>query len=361
MYGVKVGPSPTWLTERLLALGQRSINNVVDATNYVMLALGQPLHAFDLDAIAGHAITVRKARMGETITTLDGDTVVLGISDLVIADTEAPLAIAGIKGGKKAEVMAHTVNIALEAATFDAAMVRKTSRRLNLRTESSVRFENGLSLLLPPEALDAVAALIVECAGGEIAGGMLDAHTKLPPPQTALFTAEGVNKLLGTDIAEKEMRITLLRLGFTMQKTAKGFLVTAPKERLDVVHQADIAEEIARMHGMMHIASILPESTLIPAEQNDNIITAGNIREACVALGLSETYNRSFIGRHVGYFHDRYAGVAPVANPFSDDQNICGRRCCSHYSTMRRRIRMKVSTAFLAWKHICAQRKSRRA
>lgn len=319
--GVKVGPSPAWLTQRLEALGQRSINNVVDVTNYVMLALGQPLHAFDLDAIAGRAITVRKARGGETITTLDGDALALGASDLVIADTEAPLAIAGIKGGKKAEVTVHTINIALEAATFDPVMVRKTSRRLNLRTESSIRFENGLSLFLPPEALDAVAALIVKLAGGEIATGMLDVHSKLPSPQTALFTARGVNKLLGTDIAEKEMLLTLKRLGFTMQKTAKGFLITAPKERLDIAYEADIAEEIARLHGMMRIASALPESTLIPAEPNNAIITADNIRAACAALGLSETYNRSFIGvRHIRYFHDRYAGVVPVANPLSEDQ-----------------------------------------
>ncbi|MEK7494128.1 MAG: phenylalanine--tRNA ligase subunit beta, partial [Patescibacteria group bacterium] len=321
MYGVKVVPSPKWLTERLETLGQRSINNVVDATNYVMLALGQPLHAFDLDAVAGRAITVRKARGGEKITTLDGDTVVLGASDLVIADTEAPLAIAGIKGGKKAEVTAHTANIALEAATFDGVMVRKTSRRLNLRTESSIRFENGLSPALPPEALDVVATLIAELAGGEIAIGMIDVHAKLPVPQTALFTVKGVNALLGTDIAEKEMLLTLKRLGFTMQKTAKGFLVTAPKERLDVVHQADIAEEIARLHGMMHIVSALPESTLIPAEQNNAIIAADNIRNACAALGLSEAYNRSFIGaRHAGYFHDRHEYMVGVANPLSDDQ-----------------------------------------
>lgn len=321
IYGVKVGPSPKWLMQQLEALGQRSINNIVDATNYVMLALGQPLHAFDLDAVAGRAITVRKAQSGEKITTLDGDTVTLASSDLVIADTEAPLAIAGIKGGKKAEVTASTVNIALEAATFDGVMVRKTSRRLNLRTESSIRFENGLSPLVPPEALDAVASLIVELAGGNIASGILDVHAKLPSLQTALFTAEGVNKLLGTDIPEKEMLATLKRLGFTTQKTAKGFLATAPKERLDIAYQADIAEEIARMHGMMHIASVLPESTLIPAEQNNAITTVDVIRIACAALGLSETYNRSFIGtRHMGYFHDRHMDVVPVANPLSDDQ-----------------------------------------
>ncbi|MBI5913284.1 phenylalanine--tRNA ligase subunit beta [Candidatus Azambacteria bacterium] len=321
IYGVKIAPSPKWLVERLEALGQRSINNIVDATNYVMLALGQPLHAFDLDAVAGRTITVRKARAGETITTLDGDALTLTVADLVIADMEVPLAIAGVKGGKKAEVTVRTVNIALEAATFDAATVRKTSRRLNVRTESSIRFENGLSPALPPEALDMVAALIVALAGGEVASGMLDAHGKLPVPQTALFTAEGINKLLGTDIAEKEMLLTLKRLGFTIQKTAKGFLATAPKERLDVAHQADIAEEIARMHGMMDIASLLPESTLIPAEQNNSIVTADNIRTALAALGLSETYNRSFIGaRHMGYFHERYAGAAAVANPLSDDQ-----------------------------------------
>ena len=321
IYGVKVAPSPKWLAERLEALGQRSINNVVDATNYVMLALGQPLHAFDLDAVAGRAITVRKARAGETITTLDGDAVALGATDLVIADMEAPLAIAGVKGGKKAEVTAHTVNIVLEAATFDAVTVRKTSRRLNLRTESSIRFENGLSPLVPPEALDAVSALIITLAGGEVASGMLNAHGKLPVPQTALFTARGVNALLGMDIAEKEMLLTLKRLGFIIQKTEKGFLVTAPKERLDVAHQADIAEEVARMHGMMDIASALPESTLIPAEQNNALITVANIRAALAALGLSETYNHSFIGtRHMGYFHERHAGVAAVANPLSDDQ-----------------------------------------
>lgn len=321
IYGVKVGPSPKWLIQQLEVLGQRSINNVVDATNYVMLALGQPLHAFDLDAIAGRAITVRKARGGEKITTLDGDMVALGASDLVIADAEAPLAIAGIKGGKKAEVTAHTVNIALEAATFDGVMVRKTSRRLNVRTESSIRFENSLSPLVPPEALDAVASLIVDIAGGSVASGVLDVRAKLPPLSTAFFTSYGVNKLLGMNVPEKEMLTTLKRLGFTTRKTAKGFLATAPKERLDIAHQADIAEEIARMHGMMHITPVLPESTLIPAQYNNNVVISDDVRDIFVSLGFSEAYSRSFIGaRHLGYFHDRYEGIVPVANPLSEDQ-----------------------------------------
>lgn len=319
--GVRVAPSPAWLRGRLEALGQRSINNIVDATNYVMLALGQPLHAFDLEKIAQRTIIVRAAHDKEEIETLDGVRVTLSSRDLVIADAEGALAIAGVKGGKKAEITEETTSIVLEAATFDQSLVRKTAKRLGLRTEASIRFESGLSSVLPGAAIDDVAALVVAIAGGEIAAGVVDVYPKKAVPQTVLFTAENIEKIVGMKISEKDMTALLQRLGFSVQKTKKGYFVTAPAERLDIAYPADIAEEVVRMMGLAHVPSVLPESTMIPAQYNNSHVVTENVQDIFVSLGFSETYSRSFIGvRHVGYFQDQYEGVVPVANPLSEDQ-----------------------------------------
>lgn len=319
--GVRVAPSPAWLRGHLEALGQRSVNNIVDATNYVMLALGQPLHAFDLEKIAGRTIIVRPAREGEEMETLDGVRVRLASSDTIIADAEGALAIAGVKGGKKAEIAEGTTTIVLEAATFEQSAVRKTAKHLNLRTEASIRFESGLSPVLPGIAIDEVAALVVAIAGGEVIRGVVDIYPKKAVAGTVLLQPGSIEKILGVAIPEKDVLACLKRLGFSMKKTKKGYLVAAPAERMDIRYPADIAEEIVRLVGLAHVPSVLPESTLIPAQQDSSIIVADDVRDIFASIGFSETYSRSFISvRHLGYFHDAYEGVVSVANPLSEDQ-----------------------------------------
>lgn len=213
--GIKVGPSPKWLKERLEVVGQKSINNIVDAANYVMLELNQPLHVFDLDKVKG-GITVRKAKKGEKIITLDNQDFELDESVLVIADNEEALVIAGVKGGKKAEITGATQNIILEAANFEPVNIRKTSRKLNLRAESSIRFENEITTELAGKAMDRLTALILEIAGGK-AGAAQDFYPKKPNQYKIGLRPRDAEKLLGGEISEKEQIEILHRLGFEIK------------------------------------------------------------------------------------------------------------------------------------------------
>ena len=216
--GVKIGPSPDWLKERLETIGQKSINNIVDATNYVMFDIGQPLHAFDVDKVEG-GIVVRKARMGEKITTLDGNEVELDESVLVIADEKDSLAIAGVKGGKKAEVDENTKNIILEAANFAPVNVRKTSRRLNILTDSSKRFENEITPELARQAMEKVTALISEIAGGGDVkiGEIVDVYPRKANQYKAGVSLDEINRLLGTQITKKEVENIWGRFEFDVE------------------------------------------------------------------------------------------------------------------------------------------------
>lgn len=214
--GVKVGPSPKWLVERLQVIGQKSINNIVDATNYVMFDIGKPLHAFDARFVDG-ALVVRSAEKGERITTLDGKEVALDYETLIIADSKSPLAIAGIKGGKKAEINADTTNIILEAANFSPTNIRKTSRRLGIQTDSSKRFENEQSPEGVEEAMERITALIVEVAGGKDTkvGDVIDVYSRKPAPYVVGVSTDEVNRILGTNISEKEIASIFIRAGFS--------------------------------------------------------------------------------------------------------------------------------------------------
>lgn len=218
--GVKVGQSPDWLKESLKAIGQKSINNIVDATNYVMFSVGQPLHAFDKDKLEGEEILVRWAKEGEQITTLDNKQVELGENNLIIADAKDPLAIAGVKGGKKAEVDENTTNIVLESANFKPIVVRKTSRGFAILTDSSKRFENEISPELAEIGMNELIALIKEIAGGE--GVKFSAKTDIYPRKANLykvgFVTKDVNKILGLDISENEVEDILKRLKFEYKK-----------------------------------------------------------------------------------------------------------------------------------------------
>ena len=344
MLGVKVGPSPKWLKERLEVLGQRSINNIVDATNYAMLAMGQPIHAFDFEKVKSvnpksktAKIIIRKAKKDEKIITLDNQEIKLDENILVIADEAEPLAMAGIKGGKKAEVDANTKNIILESACFDSASVRRTSKKINLRTDASARFENGISPALAFIGLDYAASLIQQLAGGEIAKGAIDTNPKAYSPAAVFFNPVSINKLIGANILEKEMLDILKRLGFSVKKAVKknGYLAGVPPERLDIETEADIAEEIVRIYGLEKVSASLPEESLALPKVNDEYVFAGKIRNILVGCGFSEAYNRTFISERQaqdwGMNNQELATreqrerschrmMATVANPISEEQ-----------------------------------------
>ncbi|QQR64981.1 phenylalanine--tRNA ligase subunit beta [Candidatus Kaiserbacteria bacterium] len=298
MTGVAVKESPEWLKARLHALGQRSINNVVDATNYVMLGLGQPLHAYDA-AKFPHTndmwhFGVRMAREGEEVTTLSGDT--YSLTPLVQLITDAPsgvpLGIAGIKGGKLAEIDAATTNIILEAANFAPQITRKAAQFLKLQTDASKRFENNLSPELVPYALVEVVRLITEISGGTCAGY---ADVYPTPFQSVPVTVSltQVNALLGMTLTEKEVEDILTRLGFSFIKDGDAWTVTAPWGRTDVTIPADVIADIGRVYGYEHVASVLPLPMPL-AECNARQYYSEIIRHVLVEAGCSEVITSSF-------------------------------------------------------------------
>ena len=294
--GVRVGPTPDDIKEKLEACGLQSINNVVDATNYVMLEMGQPLHAFDYDKLAKEgkqaSIIVRRAKKGEKILSLDQKEYQLNESDLVIADPEGVLAIAGIKGGRRAEIDGNTKTIILESANFDPILVRKTSGRLNLRTDASWRFEQNLDPNLADIALERVTSLIQELAGGEVSTGIADIYPKKFLQRKLKLRLGYVNSLLGVEIPEKKMISILQSLGFGVKAAAKGqVIVTIPTWRQDVNVEADLVEEIGRVYGLENIKPVMPVSALIPAKRNENIFWENLAKNALKEAAFFEAYN----------------------------------------------------------------------
>ena len=256
---VTVGPSPIWLKARLAAAGQRSISNVVDITNYVMLVSGHPLHAFDLDQIAGGELTVRSARKGEVLTTLDGEERLLDSDICLIADADGPTSLAGVMGGSRSEVSEQTSRVLLEAAVWDGANINRTSTRLGLRSEASSRFEKGL----PPEgALEAQAmatALMLELTGATLADGTLDVGGDGPPADLIRLRDARIVSLLGTPIERERSQQILESLGFVVSDADDGLDVTVPHwRRDDVTREADLIEEVARINGLDSLPATLP-------------------------------------------------------------------------------------------------------
>ena len=238
---IQVGPSPLWLQKRVVAGGMRPINNVVDITNFVLLEMGQPLHAFDYERLAEKRIVVRRAQPGEAITTLDGETRVLDQETLVIADAQKPVCIAGIMGGVNTEVNSETTSILLEAAIFQGLSIRRTSRRLGLRSEASARFEKGLDPSQVTKALDRATQLLVEIAGGEVSRGTIVVTTKLPEQRVVIFNPDRCNRLLGASIPQEEMIRILESLQFEVKldKANQQLEVKVPTHRLDIELEAD--------------------------------------------------------------------------------------------------------------------------
>lgn len=287
--GIGVGPSPSWLVERLQAAGVRSINNVVDVTNYVMLELGQPLHAFDLDRVAGHRIIVRRAYPGESLTTLDGARRTLTPEMLVIADSHEAVGLAGVMGGGNSEVSDDTTRILLESATFNARNVRRTSTTLGLRTEASSRFEKGLPRTLSPIAADRAAALIAELAGGTVAAGAIIEGAPDPEPRTIRFALDQVARLLGVDWPVQRITCNLEALGFGCRQIDGASIdVTVPWWREDVEESADLVEEVARVTGLDAIPETLLRGSVPPRPASPGYRWYAPARGLLLAAGLSE-------------------------------------------------------------------------
>ncbi|MCK4721755.1 MAG: phenylalanine--tRNA ligase subunit beta, partial [Dehalococcoidia bacterium] len=257
--GVKVGSSPQWLQQRLLACGMRPISNIVDITNYVMLEYGQPLHAFDYHRIHGKQIIVRRAEKGETITALDGVERTLGQDMLVIADKERVIAIAGIMGGLDTEVTANTTSVLIESANFNQAAIHRGSVNLRLSSEASLRFEKGLSRDLPVVALKRATELMLELTGGKVAKGVIDVYPGKRQVEPILLSAAEVKRLLGMEVGVSEIVRTLELLGFGCEQTElpSSVRVNVPWWRTDISCTADLVEEVARIIGYDNIPTTM--------------------------------------------------------------------------------------------------------
>ena len=294
--GVHIGPSPPWLQERLLAAGLRPISNVVDVTNYVMLELGQPLHAFDFSRLGGRRIIVRRTRPGETITTLDGSARPLAPDMLVIADAAEAVAVAGVMGGAASEVGEKTTTILLEAANFNAASLRRTSVALKLRTDASVRFEKGLSPELAMMGVRRATRLILELAGGRAAPGVVDVYPGKPRVTRITATQERLRKVLGVQLPVSQVRQTLTSLGFGCRWLPPDrYVVRAPYWRSDVRIPDDVAEELARIIGYdelptASLAGVIPPAAPQPARQ-----LRERVRDILAAAGMQEVITYSLV------------------------------------------------------------------
>jgi phenylalanyl-tRNA synthetase beta chain len=324
---IKVAPSPLWVQERLRAAGIRPISNVVDITNYVMVELGQPLHAFDYDTLEERRIIVRRAREGETIVSLDGVTRELTPEMLVIADAQRPVAIAGVMGGLKTEVTEKTVNILLESACFSPVSVRRTSRALGLRSEASARFERGIDLEGCLTAANRAAQLLFQLGAGEAVAGAVDNYPACRPPVKIFLRPERVNYVLGTALAAEEIAGTLARLHFQVSQAEGGLTVHVPSYRNDVRREIDLVEEVARLHGYNKIPGTLPSGVSTLGYRRRERMLAEQVKDILTACGLTEVVTFSFTSPAVFDLFQLPAGsplrkAVLLRNPLSEEHSI---------------------------------------
>jgi phenylalanyl-tRNA synthetase beta chain len=342
--GVSIVPSPENIASRLQSVDQRPINNAADASNYVLWELGHPTHAFDLDLLRGK-IVVRLARSGETLKTLDGVDRKLSPDDLVIADAERPVALAGVIGGFDTMITARTRNVLIESAWFDPAAIRRSSRRHGLHTDASHRFERGADFAATPLACARVAELLLNSGGGHMQGEAIDVIGRpLHPPAVSLARAE-VKRILGEDIPDAEMQRILTRLGFRLTpgraraaaanpglppgsggahaaiaEEVCDFSVEVPSWRLDVEREIDLVEEVARLHGYDRFANTLPSFSGAVVELPSALVKA-RVRASLLALGYNEAISLTFISAGDAAF---FSGTQPVqlANPLSEEMSV---------------------------------------
>lgn len=295
--GIELGPSPVWMQQRLRAAGMRPINNVVDITNFVMLETGQPLHAFDYDTLAEHRIVVRRARDGESFTTLDGLERTLTQDMLMICDAAGPVGIGGVMGGANTEVSDTTRTILLEAAYFSPVSVRRTARALGIASEAAARFEKGLDPQGTVYALDRAAQLLMELANGQVMQGVLDENTVSNSEHSIELLPQHVNGLLGTSIPDETMVSLLRRLQLAVDTTAIPWRVTVPSFRGDLELECDLIEEVARLYGFDQVPMEVPAQAITGGGQSTKLTLIDEVRDALCAAGLHEAMGYTFESR----------------------------------------------------------------
>jgi phenylalanyl-tRNA synthetase beta chain len=319
---VTVAPSPDWMQARLKAGGVRPISNIVDVTNYVLLELGQPMHAFDAAKLDKNEIRVRTARSGERLKTLDGQQRTLTGDMLVIADGVRPVGIAGVMGGAESEVTDATRSIVLESAYFNPLSVRRTSRRLGLKTEASTRFERGTDRMLPGTALRRACELLEQIGAGNaratiIAGGESDVQ-----PRVLTLRRERVAAVVGVTVPDADVSRILAGLGFGLTAAREGWSVTVPPRRVDVSREIDLIEEIARHHGFDRIPGRFPVLLRAPADVDPRIRRARQLRAIMTGAGFSEANTFGFIAKSAAAAFADEAELVAIANPLSENFGV---------------------------------------
>ncbi len=314
---VKVGETPNFIKKRLKVCGLQSINNIVDITNYVMLETGQPLHAFDGEKV-GSVIKVRKAKNGEKITTLDGDLKELDGSMIVIADKNDPIGIAGIKGGQGPEIDKDTNVIYLEAANFDAKTIRKTSKKLKLRTDASSRFAHGLDPQLAKEATERAIYLLQKYASGSPMRSNIDKYSDPIKPKNLKLSLEKTRSLLGVDISKSKVVEMLDSLSFEVEEDGDFLEVVVPTKRRDVSLEEDLIEEIGRIYGYENIEPTPPKAAVTTPKPNNSLLWEDKIRDILKEVGFVENYNYTFINEKVKEIFG-YEDLIEMENPVSSE------------------------------------------
>lgn len=292
---IKITNSPEWMQRRLRACGVRPISNVVDVTNYVMLELGQPMHAYDADKVAGHSLVVRRAEEGEKLITLDEKERILNSSMITIGDAEKAAGLGGVMGGLLTEVSGDTKNVILEAASFHGPSIRRTSRALGLRSEASGRFERGVDTILNHNALNRAAHLLEEMGACETFAGIVEAYPEEIKPAVITTSPAKINGRIGCEISREEIISILQKLGFGVEEQGENLVVTAPTWRRDIECDADISEEVARMHGYDYIESHQPELKITQGHQSVLDDVKDSVQDYLAAAGLNEMMTYSFI------------------------------------------------------------------
>ena len=325
MEGVSIGPSPRWIAARLEAAGVRPINNVVDCTNYVMLELGNPLHAFDRRFVRGGVVSIRWATDGEEATTLDGKEHTLQADDLVIADADGVIALAGVMGGENSEVRDDTTTLFLESAHFDPAAVRRTAHRTRIGSEASFRFARGVDPELPGPALNRLIELLERTTGGRLQGDPVDVYPRPSMRPTVTFRLARIPGLLGMEIPEPRVRELLARAGLAVvDEGPLSLTIQPPSYRFDVEREVDVLEELARLQGYDTIPEVLPERSLRAVPRRVGGLDVEAVRSALMGCGLAEAIHFSFIdpgwveALGVAEDHPWRARAVRVSNPLSE-------------------------------------------
>lgn len=322
---VTIEPSPLWMQNRLRNSGIRPINNVVDVTNYVMLELGQPMHAYDYDCVADHTLIARRAKAGETLTTLDGNERELNESMLIIADTKGPIGVAGVMGGLTSEVTDKTTNVLFEAAVFNGPSIRRTSKALGMRSEASGRFERGVNHKYTAYAIDRAAQLLQQiCPSCKVSVGIIDVYPEPVEQRTVTFTAEQINDYLGTSIEKDRMVDILTKLEFGITESGDTIEALVPTWRDDVTGMPDIAEEIARIVSYDNIAPTIPVAILSSGGMTPKKALTKEVTHYLAHAGLSQIITFSFMHKDgltnmmLPEGDSRYTAI-PILNPISEE------------------------------------------